>query len=136
MKCDEVANQLIAYLDQTADAAVAVEVRSHLAGCKSCALEARRLAETWDVLGILPEIQPSANFRPVFWEKVRREKSSWLSLPRLAPALAGFVAVWVTGVALGLYLYLQAPQSSATSAMGMGETVADAYLNRVERRNI
>jgi anti-sigma factor RsiW len=119
MASTHVTEFLSAYLDNALDAATASRVKTHLRTCPECRNEERLLAVSWSLLGSLEPVQPSPDFRARFWEKVRAEedkKRSWLSWPRLVPAFAGIVGVWLTGVGLGLYFFMQEPPVPARRA--------------------
>jgi anti-sigma factor RsiW len=120
MKCKNAVLVLPAYLDHCLSQGQEAEVREHLDLCPSCREEVRSLSDAWDILGVLEPIQLSPDFRARFWAKVRREENTgagrdgiFARLP-WAPALAGFLVLWMLGVAGGVRLF-GSRRSAATS---------------------
>ena len=115
MKCDEIKQLLMAYLDGELSAEQAAAVQQHLAECPACAREHRLLQRTWEMLLEDEDIEPSPDFARDFWQRVRREapheeraaQPGWnrAGLRRMlkwAPALAAgfaiaFAAGWFAG---------------------------------------
>jgi hypothetical protein len=102
MKCEDVSNELIAYLDRRANSAERHEVEEHLAGCAACRTRAEEFRKLWTVLDEVPLVEPSAAFDA----KVRQRIASapergWFARfvpqPRLAFSVALLVAlsVWM-----------------------------------------
>ena len=139
MNCKEIQELLPAYEEKLLAAQEMDAVRNHLSGCSLCQKELQQLSAAWTLLGVLEPITPSAEFRTGFWEKVRREeekRTSWLAFPRLVPALAGFLGVWVVGVGLGTFLFMHTKPSLAVMKSSSGwsdASLVTAYLKRVER---
>ena len=109
--------------------------------------ESELIEKAWGLLGALPKVEPSPDFYARFWEKVREEKErkvSWLSFPRLAPALAGALGVWILGVGIGSVLFMrQYPLSTASSSLRLelaqaydSDSLSSAYLKRIETEEI
>ena len=123
MKCESIREDLSAYHDgELSDRAAAV-VEQHLSGCQGCREELGRIAKVWDLLGTLPVVQPSKDFKARFWEKVRREEErqglwDWISFPSWRPVLAGFAAVWILGVTSGVLVYRHQTGEATASSMG------------------
>lgn len=141
MNCKEVQELLPAYEGMVLTAPETAEVKNHLATCKSCQREFDLLSATWAMLEVLEPIQPSADFRARFWEKVRQEeeKKSWLPVPRLVPVLAGFLGVWVVGVGIGATLFVRSHAAAMRSqsmiegrSWNEGMSLGQAYLRRTE----
>ena len=115
MKCDEIKQLLIAYLDGELSAEQAAAVQQHLADCPDCAREHRLLQCTWEMLLEDDDVEPSPDFARNFWHRVRgAEPHEELSVPpgqaraRLrrvltwAPALAaGFTIAFLAGWFVG-----------------------------------
>jgi anti-sigma factor RsiW len=99
-KCEDISNQLIAYLDRRASSADRVEVEAHLAQCRACHERAEGFRKLWGVLDEVPLIEPSLGFdariRARVAEEPRQRWFGWLVLqPRLAFAMALLLALSV-----------------------------------------
>ena len=110
MNCKDIHRLLSAYQDKEISPVEASALEAHLAGCQACATEHRRFSQAWDMLGSLASIAPSPDFKARFWERVREEEAKprlwdWLRWPRLVPALAGGMALWVLGIGGGVLLF-------------------------------
>jgi len=68
MKCDQVKEHIADYLAGSLSRAEGEELDAHLAGCASCQQETAALTETWEMLGLLEQENPSAQMRPRFYE--------------------------------------------------------------------
>lgn len=102
MKCEEVSNELIAYLDHRMDSAERREVEEHLAGCVACRARAGEFRQVWKVMDEVPAIEPSLGFDARIRQRVAAEpRRTWLHWvvpqPRLALAAVLLIAltVWV-----------------------------------------
>lgn len=102
MKCEDVSNELIAYLDRRANSAERRDVEGHLAACADCRERAEEFRKLWNVLDEMPVLEPSLGFnarvRQSVAAKPRRNGFWWLvPQPRLAFSLALLLAlsVWV-----------------------------------------
>lgn len=102
MKCEEVSNELIAYLDRRANSAERLEVEEHLAGCAACRTRAEEFRKLWTVLDEVPLVEPSAAFDAKVRERIASEpQRSWFARmvpqPRLAfsVALLAVLTVWI-----------------------------------------
>ena len=62
MKCENVSNDLISYLDMRMDSAERREMEEHLAGCAACRTRAEEFRGVRNMLGELPAIEPSFGF--------------------------------------------------------------------------
>jgi anti-sigma factor RsiW len=99
-KCEEVSNQLIAYLDRRASSADRLEVEAHLAQCRACHERADGFRKLWGVLDEVPLVEPSLSFdarvRTRVAEEPRQRWFGWLMpQPRLAFAMALLLALSV-----------------------------------------
>jgi anti-sigma factor RsiW len=101
-KCEEISNQLIAYLDRRANSADRAEVEDHLASCASCRMRAEEFRSLFGALDHVQTIEPSAAFDARLRERIAQEARprwfSWLvPQPRLAFAMALLLAlsVWM-----------------------------------------
>lgn len=102
MKCEDVAKELIPYLDRRANSALRMEVEDHLATCAACHARAQEFRRVWTVLDEAPLVEPSLNFDAAVRAKIAAEPArrwfSWLvPQPRLAFSLALILAMsmWV-----------------------------------------
>jgi len=102
MKCEDVSNNLIAYLDMRMDSAERREVEEHLANCVACRARAEEFRGVSNLLGEMPAIEPSMGFDARIRQRVaaepRRTWFQWLiPQPRLALAAVLLIAltVWV-----------------------------------------
>src|SRR5438045_8883221 len=76
MRCEDVRPLLSAGLDEELEEGCAAQVRAHLAGCASCAIERQALDVTVRLLRAVPEVDPPAELRRrigvALHEEVRR----------------------------------------------------------------
>lgn len=79
MNCEKAQRELVAYADGELGASASEEVRTHLDRCPACRLEARRLSAAGEMLGTIPDIEPSPDFTD-------RAVQRALSAPELKPA--------------------------------------------------
>lgn len=113
MSCQIIRGKIVAHLDGVLGPEETAECREHLATCLHCQKERELLERSWELLGLLPAIEISTDFRAKFWEKVRRQEQqtwSWIGLPRLVPAMTGMLGMWAAGIGLGSYFFLSRPQ--------------------------
>lgn len=102
MKCEEVSNELIAYLDRRANSAERREVEEHLLVCESCRTRAEEFRKLWSVLEEVPVEEPSFGFDARLRQRIAAEpKPRWFQWfvpqPRLAFSVALLIAlsVWL-----------------------------------------
>lgn len=102
MKCQEAANELIAYLDRRTNSADRKQLEEHLATCSPCRLRAEEFRKVWNVLDEVPSIEPSLGFDARLRQRVAAEprarwKGWFIPQPRLVFSTALLVAlsVWV-----------------------------------------
>ena len=67
MTCDQVKEHIADYLAGALSRTEAEELDEHFARCAACKQEAAALSETWEMLGLLEQEQPSAQLRPRFY---------------------------------------------------------------------
>jgi anti-sigma factor RsiW len=67
MTCNQVKEHIADYLAGALGAAEAGEFDEHCAQCAACQQETAALSETWEMLGLLEQEQPSAQVRPRFY---------------------------------------------------------------------
>jgi anti-sigma factor RsiW len=101
-KCEEVSNQLIAYLDRRANSADRAEVENHLASCSGCRARAEEFRLMFGAMDQIETIEPSVEFDARVRERIAQEARprwfSWLvPQPRLAFSMALLLAlsVWM-----------------------------------------
>lgn len=119
MTCDQVKEQIADYLTGTLSRAEAEELDEHFGRCAACQQESAALSETWEMLGLLEQEQPSAELRPRFYESLeayrqglesaapapsRRRFMDWHGGWMLSPAfrLAWPAALLAVGVIAGI----------------------------------
>jgi anti-sigma factor RsiW len=85
MKCDQVKEHIADYLAGALSGAEAEEMDEHLAQCAACKQEVAALSETWEMLGLLEQEQPSAQLRPRFYQSLEAYRQG---LQSAAPAPA------------------------------------------------
>ena len=105
MKCEDVEQGLIAFVDERASAAERRDMESHLAGCAVCRARVEEFRGVSNLLGELPAIEPSFGFDARVRQRVAAEPPprwfAWL-VPqgRLALSAAMLVALTVWMVKL------------------------------------
>lgn len=102
MNCEDVAKELIPYLDRRANSALRMEVEDHLATCSACHARAEEFRKVWTALDETLLIEPSLDFNARVRGKIAAERGSrwfrWLvPQPRLAFCVALLLALslWV-----------------------------------------
>jgi anti-sigma factor RsiW len=85
MTCDQVKEHIADYLAGALSHTEAEELDEHFAQCAACKRETASLAETWEMLGLLEQEQPSAQLRPRFYESLEAYRQGQESV---APARA------------------------------------------------
>jgi len=107
MKCEDVSNGLIAYMDGRINSAERKKLDEHLVGCADCRTRAEEMRKMWTVLDEMPVIEPSFGFDARARQRVAAEpRRSWFSgfipAPRLALAMALLIALcaWAIKVPL------------------------------------
>lgn len=102
MKCEQVSNELIAYLDHRMDSAERREIEEHLADCASCRQRAEEFRAVANLMDEVPAIEPSLGFDARIRQRVAAEpQRKWFTWfvpqPRLALAAVLLIAltVWI-----------------------------------------
>lgn len=138
MNCKNVVQTLPDYLSHTLGETETVGVRAHLDLCPECREESRLLSASWDVLDLLEPIQPSADFRARFWEKVRQEENTvfgrtgfFVRFP-FVPAVAGFLVLWILGVAGGARLFDRRDETPTPLEIALNRFTSPYPQNSVE----
>jgi hypothetical protein len=115
MKCDQVKEHIADYLTESLSRTDAEELNDHLAQCAACKQEIAALSETWEILGLLEQEQPSAQMRPRFYESLEAYRHGLESAPPAAQPRRRFfnwgwqgwawsAALLVAGLAAGQWL--------------------------------
>lgn len=107
MKCAQAQEWMSERLDGALEPARLTRLEDHLSGCPNCQKEWSELAASWEMLGQLPELEPSPLFKAQVWEKIRLAPppatNPW---PLLKRWLGGLV---VSGCCLALGVMLWQP---------------------------
>lgn len=125
MKCERAKELFSEYLEGSIDYALTTTVRSHIDQCDDCRDDLKAFQRTWDVIGMLPKVEPPSSFRHdvvmraarIQHEHHKAEKQGFLGVTwdymfgRLLPARA--IAIACAGAVLALLL-LNVPQSVYT----------------------
>lgn len=108
MKCEDVSNELMAYIDGQVKSDERRGIEEHLAGCVACRTRADEFRKVWAVLGESPAIEPSFGFDARLRQRMAAEPRrprlfSLMPQPRLAlsVALLAALAVFVVKLPLG-----------------------------------
>lgn len=138
MNCKKVVQTLPDYLSHALGETETERVRVHLDLCPECREESRLLMATWDILGLIEPVQPSADFRARFWEKVRQQENAvfggtgFFARFPFAPALAGFLLLWVLGVAGGARLFDRRHETATPLEIALNRFTSPYPQNSVE----
>jgi anti-sigma factor RsiW len=100
MKCEEVSNELIAFLDYRVSAGARRGIEEHLAGCADCRTRAEEFRELSAVLDEAPAVEPSFGFDARLRQRIAAEPArprffSFIPQPRLALSMALMAAMTV-----------------------------------------
>jgi len=85
MTCDQVKEHIADYLVGALSRPEAEELDEHFAQCAACKQETAALSETWEMLGLLEQEQPSAQMGPRFYQSLEAYRHG---LESAAPAPA------------------------------------------------
>ena len=114
MTCDQVKEHIADYLAGALGRPEAEELDDHFAQCAACKQETAALSETWEMLGLLEQEQPSAQLRPRFYQSLEAYRQG-LESAAPAPArrrffdwgwrgLAWSAALLIIGIGVGQWL--------------------------------
>jgi anti-sigma factor RsiW len=107
MKCEEVSNELMAYIDGRVKSDARRGIEAHLAGCAACRTRADEFRKVWTALDEAPAIEPSFGFDARLRQRIAAEPRrsgffSFVPQPRLALSMALLAALTVLIVKLPL----------------------------------
>ena len=117
MKCEDVSNELMAYVDGRASAGARRGIEDHLAGCARCRARAEEFREIWSVLDEAPAIEPSFGFDARLRQRIAAEPRrprffGFVPQPRLALSVALLAAMIVLVAKLPMGNPVNQPQSA------------------------
>lgn len=118
MKCEEVSNELMAYMDGRASAGAGRGIEEHLADCTACRTRAEEFRKVWAVLDEAPAIEPSFGFDARLRQRIaaepQRPRFFWfVPQPRLALSMALLAAMLALVVKLPMGNPVTQRQSAA-----------------------
>ena len=123
MKCRQVEEQLVGYLQETLDTNARREVESHLRTCSACQAESERTRALWGILG---DLGPPKTDVQAGWDRLRQRVAREEHETRSRPArewwarfLGPAGAMAAGALALALYVggvFDSAPDTSGTSS--------------------
>lgn len=135
MKCDNYSEWMSERLDGALDNERAQRLDSHLENCSECRREWRELEQSWQMLGQLPELEPSPLFRAQVWEKIRLAPPPQLSLWSRWRGLWAGAGVALAGLALTLSFgssLLAVPSSPAPAVIASASPTQVEIEDEVE----
>jgi len=94
MNCDQVKEHIADYLSGTLSPSAAEELDEHFATCAACKQETAALSETWEMLGLLQQEQPSGAVRPRFYQSLEAYRQGLESAAPTAPKRRFFDWGW------------------------------------------
>jgi anti-sigma factor RsiW len=132
MKCEEVKNELTAYVDGRASDGARRGIEEHLAVCAACRTRAEEFRKIWSVLDEAPAIEPSFGFDARLRQRIaaepKRPRFLWfVPQPRLALSMALLAAMLVLVVKLPTRNPVTQPQSA---------TVEQEDFNAIKNLNV
>ncbi|HUO33762.1 MAG TPA: zf-HC2 domain-containing protein [Candidatus Acidoferrum sp.] len=136
MKCEDVARELIPYLDRRANSALRMEIEDHLAACAACHARAQEFRKAWTALDDVPLVEPSLNFNARVRERIAAEpRPRWFRWLVPQPRLALSVALLL---ALGLWVARFSPSArqEQTSAVKAQDFEAVKDLGVIENLDV
>jgi anti-sigma factor RsiW len=109
MKCEDVSNELMTYMDSRANPVERIKVEEHLADCAVCRTRVAEFRAIWNVMDEVPAVEPSFGFDARVRQRIAAEPRPrrWFGFlvlePRLAFAAVLLIAltVWVAKMPTG-----------------------------------
>lgn len=125
MNCTDINTQMDDFLDGRLGATAATEFKRHVADCKQCAAQLRKMEALQDGLRRLPVEEPSAGLEQRLFGEVRRhyreERHSWFGAG-FATAMAASLAIWFASTVFFPDMPGQVPRSQQqTIALALHE---------------
>lgn len=74
MRCSEISELMMKYLDRDISELELMALEKHNLGCKSCNHEFKALKKAVDLVETLPDVEPSFNFEMKVMERIGRER--------------------------------------------------------------
>ena len=89
MKCQDVKNNLAAFLDHELASQLTQEIEGHLRSCPGCQQERQEMAQAWALLDSAPLIEPSPDYISRFWTTVSTQETAYQRFIRDFKAFVG-----------------------------------------------
>lgn len=70
MDCKKLKTQIFEFLDNELQGFEKEQFKLHLSTCEECQKEYEAIKKTWEVLGVLPKVEPSSNYMSRFWAEI------------------------------------------------------------------
>jgi anti-sigma factor RsiW len=139
MKCEDVAKQMIPYLDGRSKEADRTAVDQHLAGCAECRARSQELFTLWKTMDELPAVAPSFGFDARMRQRIAAEpRRSWFTAfipqPRLALSAAMLIVLSVWVVKMPASHPVSTPVSTVGDAAGRFQRDPESGRARELRR--
>jgi anti-sigma factor RsiW len=112
MRCHSIQKRLSVYQDGEVSGKERELIAAHLEGCPACRSAYTELEQAWQSLEKIPEIEPSAGFEGLLFERINavpeprsRWRFPWVSwIDRAYPAPAMAAVLLLVGTVVGGYL--------------------------------
>lgn len=132
MKCEDVSNELMAYVGGRLESGERRGIEEHLTGCAECRTRAEGFRKVWTVLDEAPAIKPSFAFDARLRQRMAAEPRpagffSIFARPRLALSMAMLAALLVVAVKLPL---------GNPAAQPVNATVQQADFNAIKNLGV
>lgn len=109
MRCQKAKRFLPLFLDRQLNEKLTIKVKGHLEACSGCSEELNLLKQAWDLLGEWKPVNPSPNFKAVFYKRLSQEEgvlekrpvfASHRLKPSFVPAFAALTIILVFSIIL------------------------------------
>ena len=140
MDCKRLKTQIYDYLDNELHNREMEQFKVHLSACEECQKEYEAIKKTWDVLGVLPKVEPTPDYMSRFWAEIvtrqnvvekttERLKQIFLTWKLVPVYVALFIAIGV----FAIRNYMQFDQSRQMIAgMSQEEIEMVEYIELAE----